>query len=822
MGSSASRDDSATKREVAAWREAVEQWQHRSEAPTFWSATDAFVYLALETGVATPTQPPPRHQLSARQSKHAAANVAFAEQLRRAIRGLHIDGEGLRTLGSAWVGILVASGALPSPEVSKVVALHPSNDCTAGGAPISACIARKLVEACHYVATSLQGPSAGAPRIATCGFPEYIHVPAEGGGFPLFFHVATALTDTVVSRAPRDKDWESQPSAYRRYYGAPIVPLEWANTCDAASGGGGGASNAVDPVTYDVAAATQHDYGATPSAFDVPVARLRVASMSSLFLWSLANAAYKRGARGTVFHKRVNPSSGCLHPVECYLMLPSRAAGQLQRSDAATATGAVGAGAGAGAGVGAGAGTGATLFHYAPKAHVLEVRGSVSPEAWACVSTAMGLPTEEACAAPSGSGTIPTTTAGVVVLSLITWRQVWKYGERGFRYAHLDAGHAAAALALAAAALGWRIEWVHLPTPTAADSDSNNVVLSRLLGLPHVGRAEFATPLSARTDVSLEPELPTLVGVLWFGRCSKRSEPCSLSDAWRSVCSVAKAMSTDSPSGNGGDESACVARHCEFYGVPNRLSSRHTLWPLVEEATRRTHCDDRCAAASSVPGGGSSSVHTQPSPSAGATRRDRASFALPGRTMGCGSVVRARRSAYDFDDSASPMAAQVFAHTLQRMCQSTMVTCLPHRHDIVALVYVLRVDGIKPGVYVLDLGEQLATLQAVLSECKADWVRVPNAQLHGCGGSGAGAGAGGAGGAGGGGAGGAGAGGGGCQRCATCAFPHLYPIRTVTHAEFGAFKQSMVDDVVCGQSLVSRCVECNLLVSCRSLPLFRV
>ncbi|MGR9054013.1 MAG: SagB/ThcOx family dehydrogenase, partial [Gammaproteobacteria bacterium] len=45
-------------------------------------------------------------------------------------------------------------------------------------------------------------------------------------------------------------------------------------------------------------------------------------------------------------------------------------------------------------------------------------------------------------------------------LSSVHWREAWKYGERAYRYCQLDAGHAFAALAYAAAVLGWRIEWL--------------------------------------------------------------------------------------------------------------------------------------------------------------------------------------------------------------------------------------------------------------------------------------------------------------------------------------------------------------------------
>lgn len=43
----------------------------------------------------------------------------------------------------------------------------------------------------------------------------------------------------------------------------------------------------------------------------------------------------------------------------------------------------------------------------------------------------------------------------LVGLSSIHWREAWKYGERAFRYCHLDIGHALGAFRYAAGALGW-------------------------------------------------------------------------------------------------------------------------------------------------------------------------------------------------------------------------------------------------------------------------------------------------------------------------------------------------------------------------------
>ena len=65
------------------------------------------------------------------------------------------------------------------------------------------------------------------------------------------------------------------------------------------------------------------------------------------------------------------------------------------------------------------------------------------------------------CAAPWGDDGFRPETCGLpagsflVGLASIPWREAWKYGERAFRYCQHDAGHALAALGLAAARLGW-------------------------------------------------------------------------------------------------------------------------------------------------------------------------------------------------------------------------------------------------------------------------------------------------------------------------------------------------------------------------------
>lgn len=116
-------------------------------------------------------------------------------------------------------------------------------------------------------------------------------------------------------------------------------------------------------------------------------------------LATLLHAAGGRRADGG----RFAPSAGALHPLEWYVAA--------RRVD----------------------GLAPGIFHYAPGAHALERIGEGAPDAWL-------LDAEAYREAPA-----------MVVLTAIMPRLAVKYGERGYRFALLEAGHAAQNLLLAAA-----------------------------------------------------------------------------------------------------------------------------------------------------------------------------------------------------------------------------------------------------------------------------------------------------------------------------------------------------------------------------------
>jgi SagB-type dehydrogenase family enzyme len=215
-------------------------------------------------------------------------------------------------------------------------------------------------------------------------------------------------------------------------------------------------------------------------------------SLAILFELSLGLSAWKQHA-GSRWALRCNPSSGNLHPTEGYLIcaeLPGLSAG---------------------------------VHHYLSHDHMLEQRAAPSHSTWG------------------------NELRGGVVLALtgIHWREAWKYGLRAYRYCQHDCGHAIAAIAYAAAALGWRARLL---------ADWGDDELAALLGL---NRAEdFA---------DAERESPEVA--LWVG---PKSPPADLSPS-------------------------ALTRGLSFTGRANRLSHSHVDWPGIEEVDRATH---RPAAAS--------------------------------------------------------------------------------------------------------------------------------------------------------------------------------------------------------------------------------
>ncbi len=145
----------------------------------------------------------------------------------------------------------------------------------------------------------------------------------------LRYHETTKHHPQRYARSTGYLDWATQPDPFRRYQGAPCVPLLLAGAATVPS--------------YDVL----YESGATaPQA-------LCLETISEFFQYSLALSAWKE-YQGSRWALRINPSSGNLHPTEGYLAI-----GAVQ--GLADVPG---------------------VFHYAPRDHILERRCDIGADVW--------------------------------------------------------------------------------------------------------------------------------------------------------------------------------------------------------------------------------------------------------------------------------------------------------------------------------------------------------------------------------------------------------------------------------------------------------
>ncbi|MDJ0807827.1 MAG: SagB/ThcOx family dehydrogenase [Gammaproteobacteria bacterium] len=193
-------------------------------------------------------------------------------------------------------------------------------------------------------------------------------------------------------------DWQNQPNPFRFYKNSKRLDLPLIT----------------DPLPYK--------YASLYVARSIKPQPLNLSSIARFLELSLGLSAWKQyGA--SEWSLRMNPSSGNLHPTECYLLLPG--------VDEFPAS----------------------IAHYNPLLHCLEIRYRFDDEE------------PELLRHGTGFG---------VVLTSIFWREAWKYGERAFRYTQHDIGHALGALRFSAALQGWGLRFI----PEVPDGS-----LDRILGL---------------------------------------------------------------------------------------------------------------------------------------------------------------------------------------------------------------------------------------------------------------------------------------------------------------------------------------------------
>lgn len=253
------------------------------------------------------------------------------------------------------------------------------------------------------------------------------------------------------------------------------------------------------------------------------------------------------------------------------------------------------------------------------------------------------------------------TPSLLVALSSIYWRESWKYGERAFRYCHHDVGHAIAAITAAAALLQWDTRLVE----TVSDQE-----MASLLGIGNQQDSEAEHPdcllaISAKAGDNLrKAPLVELSTTLLEQLNSNR-----------------------------------------FSGTANTLSNTHQDWPIIETVAKATRYDG-----DPVPGQGVE-IHAGTGNTPGAAND---------RPVSARRIIRERRSAIAMDGHSHISSGSFFTmmrHVLP-LSGNNVTSVLPWRARISLAIFIHRVDGLPPGLYLLvrDPGHEDSLRGALHSE----------------------------------------------------------------------------------------------------------
>lgn len=287
------------------------------------------------------------------------------------------------------------------------------------------------------------------------------------------------------------------------------------------------------------------------------------------------------------------------------------------------------------------------LYHYAPKEHGLEWRAAFSAEGLARLLSPF----------PSG--------AFLFGLSSIHWREAWKYGERAFRYCNHDVGHAIGAARIASATLGWNMVLLN-------GMEQNTIAL--LLGTHRAD--DFA---------AVEPEHPDCLAVIWPVDAAKDEEP-GAENGQQEIPLFLDAASVKE------------LANAPWYGKANRLSGEHGVhWDAIDTvaaASWKSRVDEQTLLLVPSVNVNAEACHAPP---------------VTPHLVSASQIIRQRRSAVSFDGQTW-ISAATFYRLLQRLMPCVERAPLarpvpwdvwPYDPAIHLVIFVHRVEGLTPGMYIL-------------------------------------------------------------------------------------------------------------------------
>jgi hypothetical protein len=305
----------------------------------------------------------------------------------------------------------------------------------------------------------------------------------------------------------------------------------------------------------------------------------------------------------------------------------------------------------------------AGVYHYVSRDHCLERRCTLPYQ------TAQDL-----------AGSLPPTSF-LLGLSSIHWREVWKYGERAFRYCQHDVGHAIATVRYAAATLGWS---AHLMTGVSDPAISDLLGLGQPEGISAIDKEDREHP-----DVLLVISPVNGSGLL-------RNEESQQVDA---------AKLRD------------VAANGVWQGVANPLSPAHVQWQVIDAVTEATSQADGAVETGEIVGDELPAPPIRP---------------IVDPPINVPQLIKQRRSAVSFDGTTS-IPAEAFYGMLDRLLPRAGVPpwdAWPWPPHIHCAIFVHRVRDLSSGLYFFERSSAVHERLRVALRPEFAWKRPKGCPKH--------------------------------------------------------------------------------------------
>lgn len=268
---------------------------------------------------------------------------------------------------------------------------------------------------------------------------------------------------------------------------------------------------------------------------------------------------------------------------------------------------------------------------------------------------------EQRCAFPDATAAAPLAPGVLLVgLTSIHWREAWKYGERAYRYCQHDVGHAVATLAFAAASRGWQVRLL-------ADWGDDDV--ATVLGTDRA--QDFADAEREHPDLMLQVDTAPAAAAMVAASGLLRA-----------------------------------ARDGSWQGRADRLSPQHGRdWPVIGEVAAACHKPRTQPARWQPP--------ALPPPLPTPCPRDAA------------ELIQQRRSAQAFDGSTAISSAALWRMLDMALPRGGTVpwSSIDWAPRVHLLLFVHRVDGLAPGLYLLLRNDTVEPL--LRARCRDDFEWTP-------------------------------------------------------------------------------------------------